>query len=139
MDQIYPDEGLLDVLKSVANGIDGGGLTWSLYLNNKTPTLDSVAADFTLAATGWTDSGSNLDAGDFIASNVTTHVGSIQAPNILFTNMTGVDQDVYGYVILDGDGNLVAAARFDDAPRVIANGDSTYVIPVLGDYSAAPA
>lgn len=139
MDQIYPDEGLIDVLKSVANGKDGGGLTWALFLNDITPTLDSLKADFTLAATGWTDSGATIDATAFTLGAVDTHIGTIQAANIFFTNATGVSQDAYGYIVYDGDDKIVAAARFDDAPRVITNGAQTFVVPVLGDYSGLPA
>lgn len=133
MHQIYPDQGLVYMLDQIAKG-SGTGLYWQLYQNNVTPTLGNVLTDFTLAATSW----GRIQVADaaFTLKQVAANVGSIQAPNIVFINTTGVSQTVYGYVIIDDSlTKIVAAARFDTAPIVIAIAGNQTVTPILGDYS----
>ena len=46
----------------------------------------------------------------------TLNIGTIQAGPVSFSNATGMDQDIYGYVVYDfTTSHLIAAARFDGA------------------------
>jgi hypothetical protein len=137
MDQIYPDEGLVYAILQVLLGDAAAGMQWDLFTNDVTPTLNTVLSDLTLATTGWTNSGNLLTPSDFTLQQVTAHIGSAQAPNIAFTNMTGVDQNVYGFCVHNTafPKKLFAVARFDSAPIVVHDGDSIPVIPIIGDYS----
>jgi hypothetical protein len=133
MVQIYPDEGLVPILLAIVAN-NGSGLTWALFSNNVTPTLDSVLADFTVPSGGWAER--ILDDTDFVFQQVALHVGTIQAPSIVYTNSTGSPKNVYGYIIFDQIGQkLRGAARFDIAPTTIINGGTQKVQAIIGDNS----
>jgi len=132
MKQIYPDEGL-QFLNRRAVGLDASPLQWQLFSNDVNPTLDSVLDDFVLI--DWDDP-IELSSGDFIGEQLINHVASITAPNAVFENASGVDKEVYGYVVMDNAGVLlIAAARFPGAPITVPNTGSQAVIPIIGDYS----
>lgn len=133
MYQIYPDQGLTQMLKVVVeNG--GNGLTWALFTNDEDVDEDSLFADFNLADVTW--GRITLHAADFILSQVVAHVGTIQANPNVYTNTELVAVSVYGYLVYDGiTQRIFAAARFDDGPRVIAPGGQTTIQAILGDYS----
>ena len=133
MHQIYPDQGLLYLLGRMANG-GGSGLFWRLFTSNTSPGLASVLGDFTLAAAGW--GRIQVSLASFTLQQVAAHVGSIQAPNIVFTNNTGGAIVVYGFCIIDpGETLLLGAARFDGAPITVANNGTQTVTPIIGDFS----
>lgn len=135
MNQIYPDQGLLEWLEYMADG-GGGGLYWRLFESNTTPSLDTVLADLTLSSTSW--GRAQRDFADFTLTQVAAHVGSIQAPNIVFTNTTGSTKTVYGYCVHDiAETKLLGIARFDAAPLSVLNNGTVVVTPILGDYSSA--
>lgn len=132
MNQIYPNEGLLQNLKRIA-GTSSTGNYWQLYENDVTPGPESVLADFTLATF---DDDVQRAASDFALSQVQDNVGTIIAPNITFGPPGGAGVDVYGYVIMDPSKTiLIAAARFDDAPKTIAAAGVYQVVPIFGDFS----
>lgn len=131
MTQLYIDDGLVWCLQQIANAA-GAGMYWRLYTSNTTPAKGDTLATYTLAATGW--GRIQVPVGSFTLTQVAADIGSIQAPNIVFTNTTGGTINVYGYVIYEPTGNkLVAAARFDTAPIAVLNGGTLVVTPVLGD------
>lgn len=131
--QIYPDEGLILLLKLIAHNA-GVGLTWQLFDSNTKPDLDSILADFSLASATWAQT--VLDETDFTLEQVLLHNGAIQAPRVTFTNTTGSPQVIYGYVVYDSSTQvLVAASRDLDAPVTIAAGGTYHVTPSIGDYS----
>lgn len=133
MYQIYPDQGLTTMLLRIVEN-NGNGLTWALFTNDVDVDEASVFADFVLADAAW--GRVNLHAADFILSQVVAHVGTIQANAILYTNSEAVPVNCYGYVVIDvGAQKIYTAARFDDAPRVVAPGGQTAVQAILGDYS----
>lgn len=135
MDLIYPDNGLVQsLLVLVENG--GSGLLWSLYTNNYTPIKSSVLADFT-SVSG--DLVGTYKAVDFVFQQTVGNVGYIQANNKVKTNSSGASKNWYGYYVLHAStSKIIAAARFDDAPRVIANGGTTQIVPILGAKSVLP-
>jgi len=135
MDQIYPDNGLVWMLQRIV--LSGSGPIFKLFTSNTTPTLADTIATYTFT----TDIPQQQVAGSaFTFTQVAAHIGSIQAPNVVFTNVGGSSHTVYGYVILDPTSTfLIGAARFDDAPVVMAPADTRVVTPILGDYSGLAA
>lgn len=135
MDLIYPDNGLLTTLHTIVeNG--GSGLQWYLYTNNATPSKASVQSDFTFVSGDFV---ATLKSVDFVFDQVVGNIGYIQANNQSKTNSSGGSKSWYGYIVRDNVNNkLVAAARFDDAPRVIPNTGTTQIVPILGAKSVLP-
>jgi|SRR5665213_4187492 len=134
MPQIYPDQGLLQMLHRIVENA-GSGLTWALYTNDLDPTLDSLLSDFTLGDPGWAQV--VLVGTDFVNEIVNLHVGTIQAPTIQFKNTGVITVDVYGYVIFDQVGRLlIAANRFEDSPITMIVNAVQPVPAIIGDYSS---
>jgi hypothetical protein len=131
MNQIYPDEGLVDQLKLIT------GVTYQvcLFVNNITPDRSTVLSSLTEASySGYTRS--TVNSSDWTSSGVVGHVGYIAAPPVAIANASGTDQSAYGYFITDPTHTrILAIARFDSAPRTVHNGDSFIVTPVWGDFS----
>lgn len=132
MDQIYPDNGLVYMLKSVVYPT----VNFRLFVNNLTPGLGNVPSDFTEAA--WSGySAQSVAEASWTFSQVTSHVGSLQAPNVSFANTSGSSQNAYGYFVTDSTNTYVIfCARFDAAPLVIPNGGALPVTPIVSNYSA---
>jgi len=133
MVQIYPDEGLITALLRIVEN-DGNGLTWALFSNDYTPGPESEYGDFTMIADLWART--ILLASDFTLTQVISHVATIQAAAIVFTNSEAVSRTAYGYFIFDHvDEKVIAAARFDEGATVIAAGGSKTVAAIIGGYS----
>lgn len=132
MDQVFPDDGLVQAALNML----GTGIQYRLYTNDVTPTLFSVVGDFSEAAFGGYVPVA-LTVADFGLVQVLNHVGIIQAAAIAFQNTSGGNVTCYGYFVLDDQGNVLAAARFDSAPLVRADGESFIIIPIFGDLSSA--
>jgi hypothetical protein len=131
MVQLFIDDGLLFCLKQIANAA-GAGMYWQLYTSNTTPAKSDTLATYTLASSTYFRS--QQAVGNFTLQQVAADIGTIQAPNVVFTNGSGSPVTVYGYVIYEPTGSkLVAAARFDSAPITIAAGGTLVVTPILGD------
>jgi hypothetical protein len=132
MDQIYPDNGLVFLLKQM---VGGSGVVFDLFVNNVTPSLNDTPATYTIAS--WTGYASlPISPSAWTFSQVVAHLGFLQADNIFWTNSSGSPQDVYGYLIWDSTKTFIlAAARFDGAPITIPNGGIQMVTPIIGDFS----
>jgi hypothetical protein len=130
---IFPDSALVWLLQQIA--ATTGGLVYHIYNN------DAVWS----AQTGLSDL-NNADAlfppqtvllSDWIVRGVTDDVGYLQAPDLVYTNFSGVNQTVFGYYVTDASGAfLVAGGRFDGAPLVVQPTGTFSVTPQLGSYSA---
>lgn len=131
MDQIYPDNGLVTFLTRMVTP----GWLFHLYTNNYTPTLGDTLANYTEATfAGYAAQAALAAAWTF--SQVSAHVGALQAPNVSFSNTSGSSQSVYGYYITDAAATvLLGAARFDSGPIVIPTGQSQGVTPILSNSS----
>lgn len=133
MAQVYPDEGLVRLLRLVADNA-GAGLTWALFESDTEVSLDSVLTDFTLSDASWGKV--VLTESDFDQEQVMLNNGAIQAPMIVFTNTTGSSKTIFGFVIADAtNALLIAASRDPAAPVTVINGGTYEVRPILGDYS----
>lgn len=115
----------LDLDKILANGN-----TWRyrLYKNNVTPTIDSTGATFTEAtfpgyaektAVAFPAAAIGLDNRAFSTAPSQTYV----------RNVTGAQELIYGYYVLDGGGNLLWAEKFGAAVAMTANGDFLTIVP----------
>lgn len=148
MDQVYPNEGLVNNLTSLVFGLGNGVGTLNVDVYTAPTTPPGVGSQFGLmtlgvlnglftalsSAVGGTNS---YRSSDFALHSLVGNIGSIQGPTCQFTNVSGVSQSVYGYVLFDAVNELlVALAQYDGAPIVVPNGGTINVIPILGQYSA---
>jgi len=131
MNQIYPDVGLIPLLRRIVTP----DLVYHLYVNNFTPDRDTELADLTeMSASGYSEI--TVDDSDFTLEGVAAHVGSLLASPIAFVNASGGALDAYGYFVTNAAGTeLLACARFDSAPVNKADGESWLVTPIVGDFS----
>lgn len=131
MHQIYPDQGLVDLLTRMATA----SLQYHLYTNAATINRDTVLADLTeMAITGY--AAVTVAAASFTLSGVASHIGSLLAAPISFNNASGSPADAYGYYVTAAGGtHLLAVAQFDSAPVTKADGESWLVTPIIGDFS----
>lgn len=131
MHQIFPDEGLVEILMRIV----APDLHYHLFNNNITVDRSTTLANLTEAAWG------GYALVDVVAANWTTsavvgHNGSLIAAPIGFNNTSGSAQDAYGYYVTNAaDSILVAAANFDSPPVSIPDGGTQPVTPVMGDFS----
>lgn len=133
MNLVFVDEGLIPLLRKAVGG-PGDGVWYKLITSDTTPSPSIKETDLTYPAGAWAEK--ELDETDFVLEQVVARVGSIQAPDIVFTNTSGAGVDVYGYAILSQDkSTLLGLARFDNAPETLANNGSKTITPVVGDYS----
>lgn len=102
-----------------------GALHVRLFKNNLTPTPDNVVGDFTestftgyaaisfgsLGADGWTDT--------------PIYQWAKTAGTYTFNGTGGVNENVYGYYVTDGGGNLLFSHRFAGAPLVCGVGGTS--------------
>lgn len=137
MDQIYPDTALIPALLAIANM--NGGITWHIFTNDRTPALDDDLVDYDLNDLVWPPI--TLAPADFVNQVINQHVGAIYPASALsWTNLSGVDEVVFGYVITDATGTiLLAAARFDDAPKTVRPNGTLSFQAILGSYSGLPS
>jgi len=135
VDLIFPDDGLVEQLNRILTAT----VKYRLFTNNVTPALGDVVATYTEAA--WTGYAAvSQTFSDFTINGVSGHNGFAIAPPISFSNSSGSPVNAYGYFVTNSGGTiLLAVARFDSAPVTIANGGSTSVVPVWGDYSQLSA
>jgi len=134
MQQVYPDEGLEQLLDwMLANTIK-----LHLYVNDLTPTKDTVLADLTEAA--WTGYAvEDILTTDWSVKGVSAHNGYALSDPKAFDNGSGADQDAYGYYYTDSaETMLLAIVRFDSAPITKADGETWTVFPTWGDFSQYP-
>jgi hypothetical protein len=131
MDLLFPDTGLIYLLKKAV----GSFLIYDLFINDFTPTLDSSLPDFNRAV--WSGYAPiQVPLVSWTTENVSAHLGTLAAADILFFNTSPSPVTVYGYYVKDStDTILVATARFDLAPITIPVGGNLPVTPLLGSYS----
>ena len=96
-----------------------------LFTNDHTPTVDDVAADYTELAAGWY---APVVLSGWSPPTYTAPRAETSATPASWTNSDapGSDVVVYGYFVLDADGDLVWAERDPDAPVTIFGGGYTY-------------
>ena len=141
MSLILADSGAAALLKAYYNNVwpaGGKNLTLKLFATNVTPTDASTAGSFT-EATGGGYAAKTLTNGSWTESNV----GGIDqvayaAQTFTFTGALTTNPTVYGYFIVDADGNLVyaeAQAAFTPAN----NGDNIQITPTFQASKGMPA
>jgi len=139
MNVVYPNAGLVYILQRIAGGLAdaANGLTWHLYGNDLTPARASVLADFLLLDA---ELGVNtFDYSELPATGVASNIGVILRPEAVYTNSSGSDQSVYGWVVTDiADGKAICAARLDGAPFIVGDGTTFTIVPELSARSFLP-
>ena len=136
MAMIFEDQGCTQVWKAYFNNVwaaGGKNLTLKLFVNNVTPssTGADTAATFT-EATGGGYAALTLTNGSW---TVSTNAGIVQAAyaqqQFLFTGPLTTNPTIYGYFVVDADGNLVFAERAAATFTPAANGDYYDVTPIV--------
>jgi hypothetical protein len=132
MQQVYPDQGLVEWLTRMANG----NIQVGLYTNALS--IDRTVVFASLSEAAWTGySRVILNSGSWTISEV-SHLGIAIGTPAAFNNGSGSPVTAYGYFFLDNTGALLlAVAQFDAAPITIAAADSYVLIPSMGDLSKA--
>lgn len=133
MTVVYPDASLIWLLLQIAATTPG--LTYHLYGNPAVVSPSTKLSDLVGMDTVFPPI--VVPQSLFSLQQVTADVGSIQAPNINWTNLSGVVQTVYGFFATDGTGAiLVQVGQFDGAPISVPNNGVIPLTPTLGGYSA---
>lgn len=116
---VIPDVALVDTLEIERASFNAGGTVMKLYANNYTPVAATVLGDFSEATFPGYASANNDPYG---AAAMVGPVAQIDATEAVFTRGVGVgSEDIYGYWVEDGAGNLLYAERFAGGPYTIAN------------------
>ncbi len=123
------------MLNSILNKSGGIADNWDLKLfeNNHTPDVGDTVADYDeVSGGGYADF--DLDKAEFtVTPGDPAQALYSDFLDFLFTGATDAPSTVYGYYIIDGNGDLIGAERFPDAvvPFVPVNGTLIRVKPQL--------
>ncbi len=131
MHQIYPDEGLIQLLQRLVTA----SVRYHLFVNNVTIDRGTVHGVMTEQGGGSGYVAVDVVAGAWTASGITSHIGSLVAPPISFTPV-GASWTLYGYFVTDsGLSDILWAANFDGAPITVPDGTPLLITPIVGDFS----
>lgn len=121
------DEGLVN--------LGAGDGEMGLFTNDITPDADDDIGDYDEPGSGWY---ARTNLSDWPASTIVADRASTTNDPQTFTHDgAGGDIDVYGYFIVDGDGDLVGAERDPAAPVTLSVAGSAYVVtPTLTNDNA---
>jgi hypothetical protein len=130
---------LLEIIFNDSRAAGGDDLTLSLYTNNYVPLDTSVAGDFTEAAGGgyaavtltmgsWTVAAGNDPSDAVYAEQTWTFTGTL----------TGA-ATIYGYFVVDADGTLLFAEKFDYSFTPAKNGDQLRLTPAFQLSKGTPS
>lgn len=134
MKQIHPDASLIPLLERLV----ADDVKIHLFSNNVTPDKTTTLGSLTEMTGGTGYASVTVDATDFTLGGVTANRGTLQAAPISFT-MTASGDSIYGYYVTDtASADLLAVARFDDAPISLSAGKTVFVTPIFGDSSLYP-
>lgn len=123
MATVIATQALLNILNDARLDADELNGVLHLYKNNFTPAITSVAGDFTeadfsgYAPYDFSAGGQNWPAAAADGSN---NAESAHAIIDFIHNGGGTPNDIYGWYIVDGAGNLIAAERLPGAPFTCA-------------------
>lgn len=134
MTLIVPDVGEVAMLKSFLALAGQLAVPYSLRLfsNDETPDAASVAGDFTLVTGGGYAHKSLTAASWDITSDAPSKIQYNAAQAFVFTGATDAPGTIYGYIIIDANGVLIAAERLPFPPYTPAiNGDTINITPVI--------
>jgi hypothetical protein len=128
---VWPDVGCQNFLNDfIADRLGTNKYYFRLYTNNVTPGTGNVLGDFTEAVFA----GYAAVLGNTVAwpgASLAAHVAQSTGSNIVFTNTSGVSQNVYGVYVTDGAAptKLYFAERDLSAPVAIPNGGNYVYTP----------
>lgn len=111
------------------------GVTVKLFQNDIVPGPDSVLGDFTVADfTGYATSAALVWAGPVLKDDGTPE---LVAQRLMFTCTNATTPNtIYGYYLLDSEGGLLGAERFEAPQQVSLVGDTVMFVPRISiEYS----
>lgn len=134
------DSGAAAILKAYFNNVwpaGGKNLTLKLFATNVTPSDTSTAGSFTEAAGGGY-AAKTLTNGSWTESNVSgIEQVAYAVQTFTFTGALTTNPTVYGYYIVDADGNLVYAEA-QSAFTPANNGDQITITPTFQASKGTP-
>lgn len=141
MSLVVPQGSQVQILKNFIGQSGGLAAEWvlKLYSNNRTPAVTDVVGDYTAVAGGGY-ANITLDKDEFTITPGNPSVALYSDfQDFEFTGATNAPSTIYGYFIIDANGNLVLAQRFPDesVPFVPVNGSLIRVKPRITNASAA--
>jgi hypothetical protein len=122
-----PKDQLLRTLDADLTAWVAAGYKWGLFKNNFTPGDTSVIGDITAADfSGY----SGLQSfSSWNAATWSTPRAVATAGDVVWThNGGGTSNDIYGYYVVDGSGNLAWAERNAAAPVTMSSAGQTYTV-----------
>lgn len=134
MTLIVPNVGEVAMLRSFLGVAGELGVPYSLRLfsNNVTPGSASVAGDFTLVTGGGYAHKSLAAASWDVTSDAPSKIQYNAVQAFVFTGATDAPGTIYGYLIVDSAGILIAAERLPFPPYTPSvNGDTINITPVI--------
>ena len=139
---VLADVGADIILKAYFNNSWAGGgkdLTMKLYTNNYIPLDTSVAGDFTEAAGGGYAAVTLSNASWTVATGNDPSDAVYAQQTWTFTGALSGTATVYGYFVVDADGVLVFAEKFDYSYTPAKNGDQLKITPKFQLSKGTPA
>jgi len=125
MNEVYMKSGMVRTLQKVVTG----SVIYKVFFNDVTPTIDSVIGDFTVDPAFTT----TVAPAAFTLTGVSGDAGFITASPIAVVQVDVGTLSAYGYIVTDAvSGDIIKAARFDDAPEARDNGESWFITPTFG-------
>lgn len=124
MPSVFMNEGLQQANDVFLGRSGGGNLILRPFINNITPTNDSVMADFVFPSmTGIYDI--TLDPGEWtVGVSAGVYTAEYPNPTLIFDSYAGPEETVYGFVVVDTDHGIALWAQ------LLA---SEFEIPLAGD------
>lgn len=101
--------------------LQANDLTWKLYSNDITPNLTHTAADFTEVTSDGGYRSHIAHGANWTFTEGTTAIAEYPKESFIFTGASG---NIYGWYLVDGDGNLIFAHRFAQTYNIV-NADDT--------------
>jgi hypothetical protein len=140
---VLADVGADEFLKIIFNNdwaaAGSKDLTLKLYTNNYIPLDTSVAGDFT-EASGGGYSAATLANGSWTVDTGHNPSDAVYAEQTwTFTGALSASATIYGYFVVDADGTLILAEKFDYSFTPAKNGDQLRLTPKIQLSKGTPS
>jgi len=132
-------DAFLEIIFNDSRAAGGDDLTLKLYTNNYTPLDTSVAGDFT-EASGGGYAAATLTMGSWTVATGNDPSDAVYAEQTwTFTGALTASATIYGYFIVDDDGTLILAEKFDYSFTPAKNGDQLRLTPKVQLSKGTPS
>jgi len=123
---VFTTKWLRKILDEGIASLNGGEGEMGLFTNDITPTEGDVIGDYDEPSAGWYG---RIEMEDWPASAMVGGKASTTNDPVTFTDDgAGGSTSIYGYFIVDGDGDLVGAEADPASPIVLNAAGAAYVV-----------